>query len=453
MHIHLFSSGALTGLPAVSVRPWFGASLPASMMQTGQSSYEGTVDIGDSAAGNVEVLAVGPGGQTATVAGFHIQELPAAQSVRIIGPDGRFDVNLTRDGVNTNTHVVTANSGNKPIPVSDPLLVSLVEPVSFHLQGGMPAESISALNWRLPAEALAGRDVNTLSLRRFDTTAGDWMDVSASFMPSLGVVSATGVTDGIYAVFARESTDTSPPAPIADLTAATGGEGWSVVLNWTAPGDDGSWGQAVRYRVLFSTKPVTQANVDQWLELRLPDSPRIGGQPESHVFQMPDPDTLYYFAVVAVDEAGNQGPLSNIVSARSYVQDTDGDGLSDQWEQAYGFAPSSPGDEVLDPDGDGLPNLQEYRLHTLPIIWDSDGDGLSDMATFPDLDNDGTVDAIDLGVFEACATGPGVSYEPAGPPAGCPLVVGSRGLLSADLDGDGDIDQSDFGVLQRSLGK
>lgn len=52
-----------------------------------------------------------------------------------------------------------------------------------------------------------------------------------------------------------------------------------------------------------------------------------------------------------------------------------------------------------------------------------------------DLDNDAHVEAADLDMFEACATGPLVAL---GDPA-CRL---------ADLDDDGDVDQSDFGLLQ-----
>lgn len=52
-----------------------------------------------------------------------------------------------------------------------------------------------------------------------------------------------------------------------------------------------------------------------------------------------------------------------------------------------------------------------------------------------DFDGDLDVDQSDLGHFEACASGPGVTY------------VGDCGDL--DFDNDDDVDQSDFGTLQR----
>src|SRR5437763_3153185 len=60
------------------------------------------------------------------------------------------------------------------------------------------------------------------------------------------------------------------------------------------------------------------------------------------------------------------------------ANDRDGDGMPDDWEIAHGLNPDDPSDASLDPDGDGLTNLQEYQLGTDPHNKDSDGDGISD---------------------------------------------------------------------------
>ena len=66
-------------------------------------------------------------------------------------------------------------------------------------------------------------------------------------------------------------------------------------------------------------------------------------------------------------------PDSPIMATES---DTDGDGLSDDWERLnFGnLSQSASGD----PDGDGLRNLYEELADTNPNLADSDGDGISD---------------------------------------------------------------------------
>jgi len=48
------------------------------------------------------------------------------------------------------------------------------------------------------------------------------------------------------------------------------------------------------------------------------------------------------------------------------INDTDGDGMPDDWEDLYGFDKNSAADAALDFDGDGMTNLQEYLAGTHP---------------------------------------------------------------------------------------
>jgi len=58
--------------------------------------------------------------------------------------------------------------------------------------------------------------------------------------------------------------------------------------------------------------------------------------------------------------------------------DTDSDGIPDWWEVRHQLKPDSASDAALDPDADGLSNLQEYQKQTHPQLADTDNDGLLD---------------------------------------------------------------------------
>ena len=59
--------------------------------------------------------------------------------------------------------------------------------------------------------------------------------------------------------------------------------------------------------------------------------------------------------------------------------DSDGDGMPDWWEAKYSLDVDDPSDAGLDPDGDGLSNLEEFHAGTDPHQADTDGDGMPDL--------------------------------------------------------------------------
>ena len=83
--------------------------------------------------------------------------------------------------------------------------------------------------------------------------------------------------------------------------------------------------------------------------------------------------------------------------------DMDDDGLLDGFEVVNGFDPLTPGEQIQDPDVDGLSNLAEQAAGTDPNDADTDEDGLLDGFEVangfdpldPDEDSDGLVDGQD----------------------------------------------------------
>jgi len=114
---------------------------------------------------------------------------------------------------------------------------------------------------------------------------------------------------------------------------------------------------------------------------------------------------------IARDNSGNERKNSIKISdlRKKATDDSDGDGMKDDWENKYKCADKNKDDALADPDEDGLTNKEEYRHGTDPCEKDTDKDGITDKeeidsGTDPlipnespgkvgDIDNDGMPDS------------------------------------------------------------
>ena len=80
----------------------------------------------------------------------------------------------------------------------------------------------------------------------------------------------------------------------------------------------------------------------------------------------------------SVNADGQFVAFSYVFVRHRWMGDSDGDGMPNGWELLYGLNPNDVGDAVLDADGDGLSNLEEYQRRTNPTSIDTDSDTIPD---------------------------------------------------------------------------
>jgi len=135
---------------------------------------------------------------------------------------------------------------------------------------------------------------------------------------------AEGYANGNIVLYGAQGEDKTPPAAVQDLMALPRGDGATITLKWSAPGDDGNYGTAASYDIRYSTT-VFESDADfssgtsvAYVDLGSFNKPRSSGSPQrldvKGLFQL---STVYYFALKSTDDVGNQSPMSNIAWTNS----------------------------------------------------------------------------------------------------------------------------------------
>lgn len=109
------------------------------------------------------------------------------------------------------------------------------------------------------------------------------------------------------------------PAALAQTSADS-----TVLLNWTAPGDDGTVGRATTYDIRYRTTAISGTDTLTWwngaTQVTGEPSPGNAGATDSMRVRGLQPVTTYYFMIRAADEVPNWSGFSNVA-----VKSTSGD--------------------------------------------------------------------------------------------------------------------------------
>jgi hypothetical protein len=124
-------------------------------------------------------------------------------------------------------------------------------------------------------------------------------------------------------------TDIQPPAPISPLTTGAV-TSTSIVLNWTATGDNGNSGTASYYDLRYRTVTPIASEADYQTAVMVAGepAPAVAGTLQSFRVTGLNYSTTYCFAIKAVDDAGNASALdltpadTSTVCATTEAQDT-----------------------------------------------------------------------------------------------------------------------------------
>lgn len=113
---------------------------------------------------------------------------------------------------------------------------------------------------------------------------------------------------------ALSSLDIVAPGAVDDLSVEESFSN-SLVLSWTATGDDGEQGIAHAYDLRIATTPLDETTFLTGTRIHGTPPPGQAGSRES--FEIPDllHNTTYYVALRVEDDWGNDGPVSNMVTA------------------------------------------------------------------------------------------------------------------------------------------
>lgn len=151
--------------------------------------------------------------------------------------------------------------------------------------------------------------IPTGPFQRFSVGPSFFVEQAASFYLRQSSDSASRLVNDVY-----------PPSRITDFAVENYlTDSLFVTLSWTAPGGDFDQGKASRYEIRCYTNKEALRD-DNFAEMSIPVHRSLIPEPEEYgkeqrcTVGIPWPNEVFYYAIVAFDEADNRGVISNTIS-------------------------------------------------------------------------------------------------------------------------------------------
>ncbi|MBI4846009.1 MAG: fibronectin type III domain-containing protein [Candidatus Omnitrophica bacterium] len=169
--------------------------------------------------------------------------------------------------------------------------------------------SINASNWASAAQ-VSGEPTPQLAGTTQSMTVSSLSAELAYYFAIKASDEAANISS-LSNVVTTTTPDQTAPASVSNLAISSKTYD-SVVLSWSAPGDDGSSGTASNYDIRYSTASINASNWASGTQVSGEPVPQVAGTVQTTTVSGLTASTTYFFAIKTTDNAANISDISNV---------------------------------------------------------------------------------------------------------------------------------------------